>query len=166
MLVASEEAEDRWATVLDFVARVSDPLHLSGWSLGVRLDDELHTFNRGFDSDVSTRYAVLALEVDLPGPVTARTGRSQYFRTTAEAHLAYPLAHGIDRDSGHRAAAALALVQHGWSVGYLALHFRAPQSFTDHERERLERLAASVASVMPSRPESAPTGGAALPGPS
>ena len=155
----SESDVGLWVTLLDHVARVAVHLSLSGWSLGVPDGDQLHTYSRGFDAPTCARYAHLDIGAPLPGPHTFRTGQNQYFTSRDQAHHLYPATAGIDSETIHDSAAVLALrPRHGTPIWYLALHFPDVTTFDTHQRRRLERLADSIATVMPTRHDSQASG--------
>ena len=93
-----------------------------------------------------SRFAVLPLDADLPGPAVVRTGRPLYLRSVADRDAQWPALAGVP--SAMEALAVVPLIVEGRAIGCLSFGFPEKREFGAGERDFLGALANVSAQVL------------------
>lgn len=93
-----------------------------------------------------SRFAILPLDADLPGPAVVRTGRALYLRSVADRDAQWPALAGVP--SAMEAQAVVPLIVEGRTIGCLSFGFPETREFGAGERDFLGALANVSAQVL------------------
>jgi len=93
-----------------------------------------------------SRFAVLPLDAELPGPAVVRTGRPIYLRSVADRDHHWPALTGVP--SAMEAQAVVPLIVEGRPIGCLSFGFAEEREFGAGERDFLSALANVCAQVL------------------
>ena len=100
----------------------------------------------GMAQAAQTRFAVLQLDADLPGPAVVRSGRPIFLRSVADRDEQWPALVGVP--SAMQAQAVVPLIVEGRSIGCLSFGFPEQREFGAGERDFLSALANVSAQVL------------------